>query len=273
VLTGVSCATTRYCVAVGVAYGDIAAFGVEGSLTLIDTWNGTRWTMHTAAESVGATTQLQPYAVSCPTIAFCVLDGESGSETSTSYTVQLYAASWNGRKLTTMKTVTVARSGDQALAGGVSCASSSNCALTGVDLGDLSGNAPSAAAVTEIWNGKTWQLAKVTWPKGMVDTFTLGVSCYAAHTCEVVGEDGANDAATSPFAAVAVSFKGTAGTLQAVPAPSKGHSNVLTAVSCLPWGGCVAAGETGKTSTSSAASMALMTGVLNGKAWKLDPGF
>ena len=96
------------------------------------------------------------------------------------------------------------------------------------------------------------------------------MSCYAAHSCEAVGEDGASASETSPGDAAAVSFNGTAGTLQAVPAPSKGHSTAFAAVSCLPWGSCVAIGETGKTT---ATSPALMTGVWNGKAWKLDPGF
>ena len=41
-------------------------------------------------------------------------------------------------------------------------------------------------------------------------------------------------------------------------------------MSCLPWGSCVAVGETGKTTAS---SLAVMTGVWNGKAWKLAPGF
>jgi hypothetical protein len=41
-------------------------------------------------------------------------------------------------------------------------------------------------------------------------------------------------------------------------------------VGCLPSGSCVAIGETGKTT---AKSFALMTGVWNGRGWKLDPGF
>jgi hypothetical protein len=121
-------------------------------------------------------------------------------------------------------------------------------------------------AFTEIWNGKTWQLAKVAWPKGDTYSFTMGVSCYAAHSCEAVGMDGEK----SFVDAAAVSFNGTAGTLQAAPAPSKGDANAFAAVSCLPGGSCVAIGETGKTTASSGA---LMTGVWSGKAWKLDPGF
>jgi hypothetical protein len=268
-LSGVSCVTTRYCVAIGMADGETSAFGAFGSVILVETWNGARWTLRTAADSIGKTTMLVPRVVSCASPAFCVLAGNAFSFGSNSDTDKPYVASWNGKKLTTMNLAAVGRAADAVVASDVSCATVSDCAVTGADLGRLSPSATSSTAFTEIWNGKSWQLAKVTWPKAVASTFTTGVSCYAAHSCEAVGEDAAN-AAMSPFDAAAVSFHGTAGTVQAVPAPSKGHSNALGAVSCLPGGSCVALGETGKTTAS---SDALMTGVWNGRAWKLYPGF
>jgi hypothetical protein len=269
-LTGVSCATTRYCVALGTATGDTAAFGDAGSLILIETWNGAKWTLHTAAASIGKTT-VGPSVVSCATPAFCVLTGVAFSGTLNSSTTPLYLASWNGKRLMTMRPATVTgAAGGVLLPTGASCATASKCAVTGLDLGPIgSSSSTNGTAFTEIWNGKAWQLAKVALPKAVKSSFTLGVSCYTARTCEAVGEDGAG-AKTSPFDAVAVSFNGTAGTLQAVPAPPKGDSNAFASVSCLPWGSCVAIGETGKTTANSGT---LMTGVWNGKTWKLKPGF
>jgi len=272
VLTGVSCVTTRYCVAIGVAYGDTPAFGETGSLNLIERWNDAKWTLvHTAAGSIGSTTEVEPTVVSCATTAFCVLAGEAFSFSANSAATKIYVASWNGKKLTTMKPAAVSGGGDgdYALATGASCATASNCAVTGVVVSDVSSSNLRLTAFTEIWNGKTWQLGTVTWPKSAADSFTFGVSCYAAHSCEVVGEDGASTTGTSPFDAAAVAFNGTAGALQTVPAPSKGYSEAFASVSCLPWGSCLAIGEIGKTG---ATSFALMTGVWNGKAWKLDPG-
>jgi hypothetical protein len=276
-LTSVSCVTTRYCVALGTADGDTAAFGAVGTINIIETWNGAKWTLHPVATLIGKATFLEPTVVSCATSAFCVLAGESvpvitSSSTTPSPFPKLYFASWNGKKLTTMKPATVSGGGDFVLPTGVSCAKASNCAVMGDDLGDISSSsgAPTLTAFTEIWNGKTWQLAKVAWPKGTAESFTLGLSCYAAHSCEAVGMDSASAAETAPSDAVAVSFNGTAGKLQAVPAPSKGDSNAFADVSCLPRGSCVAIGGTGKTT---ATSPALMTGVWNGKAWKLHPGF
>jgi hypothetical protein len=271
-LSGLSCVTAKYCVALGVAFGGTAAFGEGGSLTIIETWDGAKWTLHTAAQSVGATAEVQPTVVSCATTAFCVLAGEATSFSSTSFSVRLSVASWNGKKLRAMKTAALS-SADEPLPTAVSCATTSNCAVVGLDLGNITGNSASAAAFAEIWNGKTWQLGKVTWPKGVVDSFTMGVSCYAAHSCEAVGVDGASTADNAPADAFAMSFNGTAGTLQTVPAPSKGDSTTFTDVSCLPWGSCVAIGETGKTGKAATGPLPVMTGVWNGKAWKLDPGF
>ena len=92
-------------------------------------------------------------------------------------------------------------------------------------MGPISSNASTASgtAFTEIWNGRRGELAKVPWPKAPRRRFTLGVSCYAAHSCEAVGADSTDPVtATDPSTdAVAVSFNGTAGTLQAVPAPPR----------------------------------------------------
>jgi hypothetical protein len=272
----VSCATTRYCVAIGMAQGDTAAFGKEGMLNILETWNGAKWTLHTIATTIGKTTSVEPIEVSCATTAFCVLAGEAvpivGSGSPSSATFAIYAASWNGRKLTTMKPAPVSSGAVFPLATGVSCATASNCAITGAYLGGVisSSSEPAFTAFTEIWNGKAWRLGTVVWPKGTVQSLDLGVSCYAAHSCEAVGLDGTSTADNAPAYATAVSFNGTAGTVQAVPAPAKGHSTAFTAVSCLTGGRCLAAGETGKTTAS---TPAVMTGVLSGKAWKLDPGF
>jgi hypothetical protein len=277
VLSSVSCATTKYCVAIGVADGTSAAFGEFGTLNIVETWNGAKWALHTAATVVGKTLQ-SPIDVSCATSAFCVLAGNSAPISSpngtgpSTPTVNLYLASWNGKKLTTMKPATAGSAADFPLPTALSCATASNCAVSGTVLGGLASGSgsPSFTAFTEIWNGKAWRVATVTWPKGTADSMTLGVSCYAAHSCDAVGFDSDSAADNAPGDAAAVAFNGTAGTLQAVPAPAKGNSTTFAAVNCLPGGSCVATGETGKTTGT---KFALMTGVWNGKAWKLDPGF
>jgi hypothetical protein len=274
--SGVSCATTSYCVAVGVADGNSAAFGEDGELTLLETWNGAKWTLHTVSETSGSS-EILPTEVACATPAFCALTGEkvtvTGSSSSPTISIGLYFASWNGKTLTTMKSVAAASSTDFVAPVSVSCATSANCGVTGL-VADLNGSSASTVEVgsfTEIWNGSSWQLATTPWPAGTTEAITLGISCYAAHTCEAVGADSTDPATAAVQSAdvAAVSYNGTTGTLQALTTPAKGDSDEFTSVSCLPWGTCVAVGDTGK---DTATSPATMTGTWSGKAWELHPG-
>ncbi len=268
-LTGVSCATTRHCVAIAMADGNTGIFlGNDGPLIIIETWNGAKWTMRTV--TTPASKFVQVTGVSCATTTFCVITGTSYSPASSGFIMNLYLASWNGKKLTTMKSPAMPgiSSSSQVVPLGVSCDTPSNCAVTGENVGDINSSTPSITAFTAIWNGKTWRLAPVRWPAGMAASGLAGVSCYAAHACEAVGVEAAN--VNKPFRAAAVSYHGTAATLEAVPAPSKGDSSVFEDVSCLPWGSCVAVGLTGRTTADPGA---VMTGVWNGRVWKLAPGF
>ena len=83
-LSGVSCVTMSYCVAIGEADGNSAAFGEDGELALLETWNGAKWTLHTVAETSG-TTESGPTEVSCATPHFASWQGRksiSGSSNS-----------------------------------------------------------------------------------------------------------------------------------------------------------------------------------------------
>jgi hypothetical protein len=275
-LSDVSCATVWYCVAIGDAAGSSPAFGQGGVLTLIETWTGSKWTLHTIAQS-GGSSDTQVSGVSCATAGFCVLTGEtlsvSGTSSSPTITSGLYFADWNGNKLTGMKPVAAASSADLVAPTGVSCATPSNCGVTGLAI-DVSSNASTATlgSFTEIWNGSTWQLAKTPWPAGTTEAITQGISCYGAHSCEAVGATSTDPVtATEPSVDVAaVSYSGTTGTLQSLARPAAGDSDLFTSVSCMPWGTCVAVGETGK---DTATSPATMTGTWSGQAWELHPGF
>jgi hypothetical protein len=270
-LADVSCATTRYCVAIASANGSPSPGITESSSgpdIVIETWNGAKWTLRSIETSVKA--EVEPTAVSCATAAFCVVAGQLTAISGNNFSFGLYLGSWNGKTLTRMKSPAEGGASSVPEPVGVSCATTANCGVTGIVLGDLTsgGNAPDVTAFTQVWNGKTWQAGKVARPKG-AQTIFLGLSCYGAHSCESVG-DGATSASASSGYALAVSYKGAAGTVQAVPAPAKGRSTVFTDVSCLPAGTCVATGWTGK---SNAATPTLMTGVWGGKSWKLEPGF
>ena len=48
----------------------------------------------------------------------------------------------------------------------VSCATRSNCAVTGINPDIASNATATTVSSTEIWNGKAWRQATVTWPGG-----------------------------------------------------------------------------------------------------------
>jgi hypothetical protein len=260
-LDGVSCTTATHCVAVGTANGYTKSASAELEVVMIETWNGAKWTLHNVT-APSASSMPQVAGVSCANGSFCVLDGDSFTVSSSSATIGTWLAAWNGKSLTRMKSAVAM------LPTAVSCATSSNCAVTGINPDIASSAAATTISSTEIWNGKAWRRAAVTWPKGIGESMPFGLSCYAARSCEMVGLDG--PAAENSEDAVAVSFTGTASKRQAVPAPAKGDSTVLTGVSCLPSGNCVAVGQTGKANSSASS---VMTGVWNGRAWRLERGF
>src|ERR1700722_4696506 len=267
-LTGVSCPTTRDCVALGLANGNPAGLNkYSDGISFIETWNGARWTLRTIVTS--ATTVAAPSAVSCATASFCVLMGEVTTVSNGYVTVGLYLGPGNGRRLTRMRAPAAGGANSMVEPSGVSCGAPANCAVTGIVVGDTSGSALSIKGFTQVWNGRVWQLAKTRWPKGVAESFLWDVSCYGAHACAAVGFDAAKTDAP-PVDATAVSYRGGVGTVEAVPKPAKGRSTSFAAVSCLTSGRCVAVGDTGK---STAASPALMTGVWNGRTWRLGPGF
>jgi hypothetical protein len=267
-LTGVSCPTTRDCVALGLANGNPAGLNrYSDGISFIETWNGTRWALRTIVSS--ETTVAAPSAVSCATASFCVLMGEITSVSNGYAGVGLYLGAWNGRRLARMKAPAAGGADSTVEPSGVSCATPANCAVTGIVVGDTSGSTLSIKAFTQVWNGQGWRSATTRWPRGVAESFLWDVSCYGAHSCAAVGFDAARTD-SPPVDATAVSYRGAAGAVQAVPKPSKGRSTSFAAVSCLPSGGCVAVGDTGK---STAASPALMTGLWNGRTWRLEPGF
>lgn len=255
-LSGVSCTTAAHCVAVGAAVGSSSGFSPNGPDSLIETWNGTKWTLRSVGAPAG--TLVDFTGVSCVTSAYCVLAGTAFAQNG----VHLYLRSWNGRQLAVMKTAGESSTGGL-LVTGVSCATRANCAVSG---GAVSAASGDISAFTRVWKGQAWQASTAAWPTGTADSYLAGVSCFGAHDCEAVGLAG-SIAAPGP---AAVFFNGTSWTRQAVPGPGRGRATILADVSCLSAASCVAVGDTGPVSTTTPARL---TGVWNGRTWRFLPGF
>ena len=176
-LFGVSCASSKSCVAVG-SYGNADSEVVA----LGESWNGETWTPSGPSAPAGATSAgLQ--GVSCTWAAACVAVGwytNAGG-----YPLGL-AQSWNGRKWTQTP---LPKSGGYGGLFGVSCASSKYC------LGVANGGAPGDSRGTpssDVWNGKSWSLKKVPVPPmgggSSATSMLLGTQCLSATYCVAVGQ-------------------------------------------------------------------------------------
>ena len=246
-LTGVSCVTARSCVAVGDSSGG------GGPLT-VETWNGAKWTLHTA-RIPGGGFSAYPGAISCRSLTSCVAVGETYS---TSGAERMFLDRWNGKGFTAMKAAAPAGA-KQVILNDVSCTSANSCAAAGMST-DAAGT--SGFGFTEVWNGRSWTPHKVAVPKGDAESFLFGVSCATARSCVAVGAVGSSKGG----APAALSYNGKSWSSLRVPGPGKGKSSDFEGVSCLKADECMAIGEIGASGKSTTAPLA---GRWNGSSWKL----
>jgi len=248
-LSGVSCPTATFCMAVGVNQPSVGS-----STGVAESWNGSTWTLHAPVspadawlsaisctssancEAVGTdstgtlaehwngstwTTQTSPTpdgltAVSCLSASFCEATNDSEQ-----------AANWNGSTWSLQTTTS------DYLLFAVSCATTTSCEATGYESGD------SGGAVAEHWNGTTWTnqiaygTAAVLW----------AVSCAAsATTCVSAGTE-SNPNGDGRTIATGEYWNGSTWAQQAVALPSGVLSDNFQAISCPTTTFCIGVGD------------------------------
>jgi hypothetical protein len=167
----VSCPGTTTCAAVG-------RFQTATSDTgLIETWNGTSWTLTTVTRPSG-TTALELNDVQCTTNTTCTAVG--WFESAQPRTPIAYR--FNGSTWTTQAAAAPAGS-TQAELTGVSCPTNTTCQAVGYYLDSI--GAQTALAAT--WNGTAWSNRTVPVPTTGQDAALNDVSCYAFNGCIAVG--------------------------------------------------------------------------------------
>jgi len=304
-LLGVSCATAKSCVAVGL-YLNSGGVGVP----LAETWNGKTWTPGRPARPTGSTGG-QLDNVSCRTAKSCVAVGSyytpSGSAA--------LAETWNGASWTLARPPEPKGSVTGELLK-VSCPSARYCLAVGIadsntaesalsdrwngqswtrlpvqppasakHDADLTGvsctSAENCVAVgadaaragggvtsfSEFWNGRAWSAGTISWPKGVSHPFLVAVSCGSAKSCVAVGSVDANfnDGGHTGQAA-ATAWNGKSWTAGKVAAPGKGKASLFNEVSCPAVADCVAVGQLGPYNSDEGSGLA---GFWNGKSWSL----
>ena len=221
-LSGVSCVSSTSCVAVG------SAATSTGSVTVVETWNGSTWTL-TASPQVPGTEDDSLSGVSCPTPSACTavgydVDG-SGAE-------QTLVQVWNGSAWTVVASPDTTTTLPNAL-DGVSCTSADACTAVGAAY------APAGTAdrtLVETWNGSAWTEAASPDPTTGDDELQA-VSCTSAG-CTAVGYS-----TTSEGIEQGLVEASSGGTWSVTGTPEPGlYGNSLQAVGCVGTA-CVAAGS------------------------------
>jgi hypothetical protein len=142
ILQGVSCTSPSSCVAVG----DYSTAYAPNLTTLIETWNGTAWSI-AASPNTSSTQYNYLFGVSCTSPSSCVAVGDYFTGTN----FKTLIVTWNGTAWS-IASSPIASTPFNYL-NGVSCTSPSSC----VAVGDSS-NGTSGQTLAETWNGTAWSM-------------------------------------------------------------------------------------------------------------------
>ena len=231
-LSGVSCVSATWCVAVGTTYNSSTRYA-----PIIEQWDGTSWTQDLLAGVAPADSQFD--RVTCPSASYCAAVGSGGS--------QAFLASWDG---STWSVVTLAPPDNTSSLQSVSCSSDSDCLATGMQetcadvtkIGIVcSGTAPLVAA----WDGSAWSFPGTPNGNGV---FVGPVSCpIGTFTCVAVGAS--NDNGTGLTDTTIETWDGTNWVVTAGPTigPTGG---TVSGISCTTASNCLIAGSSGNVSTT-----------------------
>ena len=240
-LNAVSCASNKWCVAVG-DYDNNKGL----SQTLIESWNGVLWSI--VPSPALALKQGAFNGVFCESTRSCVAVGD--------YASSALVESWDGTAWSVVESPTPGSYGGLT---DVECPSARSC----VAVGNYSNGTGSGASIlprtlVESWNGTAWSV--VPSPSPSV-AYLYGVSCTAARSCTAVG-----DYATKNHdrQVLVESWNGTSWSTVTTPSPFAAY---LYGVSCVSARACKAVGEySGK---DGAGPTDVLIESWNGTAWSI----
>jgi hypothetical protein len=220
-LTGVSCTSATFCIAVGYSISS------TGNVPLDEVWNGTRWSIQqTVALAHGG----QLNGVSCASASACVAVGYSFTVGSRLALAEV----WNGTAWGIRTTAPGPTTSDFTA---VSCVSASACTAVG---SYQHGNG-AVQPLAEAWNGGSWSMQ--AFPNPQFGGGLNGVSCTSASFCLAVG------LLNGRHKAIADAWDGTAWSAVQVASAPNGSIDNLTGVSCTSAANCLAVGQYGTVDT------------------------
>lgn len=216
---GVSCPSSRACIAVGYYRSFVA--GHTGSFPLVERWNGHRWAIQSTPNPAGSEFDILN-AVSCSSPRACTAVGSYATNASSIATALVER--WNGQGWALQRTPSPLNS----TLGGVSCSSTLTCTAVGSET-----RSGYRASLAERWNGHSWVIQHTPNPAKAYATTLSGVSCRSARACTAAGFY------LSGPGPVAEGWNGTRWTIQRTVNPGE---SALNGVSCSSVNACTAVG-------------------------------
>lgn len=224
VLRGVSCTSSRWCMAVG--------FHGHGRQPdgLAEIWNGIRWRL-SQVRQVSGRVNTELTAVSCTAPNACIAAGDFAGDRGLT---KVLAEKWNGTKWRMLPAQQPARSNGFAALNGISCTSPDACIAVGSSI-----TRQGAEPLAERWNGAAWRIEKVPSRNGSPGAELSAVACTSPAACTAVGINVSKGDTT-----IAVRWNGARWMPQSTPnlAAGPAHGDSLTSVACPSARSCVAVG-------------------------------
>jgi hypothetical protein len=175
-LTGVSCTGPTSCVAVGYYLPN----GSTSYRTLIESWNGSLWSVVASPNLPTASWTQVLYGVSCTSSTQCAAVGGAYNTTNPQQFISSRSLieTWNGAKWSMASNPSP---DTYSQLQGVSCVNMNNCVAVGFYSNGADAN--TAATLIETWNGSAWS----TTPNPGGVNRLYGVTCASPSMCLAVG--------------------------------------------------------------------------------------
>lgn len=227
-LAAVSCPSASFCAAVGY-YASVSL----RDLTLIEIWNGKRWSISRSPSLDGYSHLL---GVSCTSRSDCnavgfYLHNCSVHAGGSSGLVER----WDGHGWSVISSPRSPCGNTQLQA--VSCSAASSCTAVG-----YYGHGASDRTLVESWDGMRWSIVPSPNANPVNNNELLGVSCAGGRSCVAAGWY--QLVFGGPALTLAETWNGTRWSIVATPSPGTPRlGDSLTSVSCTGPANCVAAGD------------------------------
>ncbi|MHB8289168.1 MAG: hypothetical protein ACYDEY_08030, partial [Acidimicrobiales bacterium] len=258
IINGVSCVSSTFCVAVGFFDTSAKSYLYQN---LILTWNGSTWSLDSAASLSTSASQLNVLGgVSCASSSFCVANGVYYNGT----TYQNLILTWNGSTWSLDSAASLSPGTSvPTFAGGISCATLRFCVANGIYY-----NGTTYQTLILTWNGSAWSLdtASSLSPGTSVTTYAGGISCATSHFCVATGTYYKQGTGTADQNLL-LTWNGSTWSLDTASSLSSSTSqpNILRGVSCASAISCVATGFYNNGTTLQGLVL-----IWNGSTWSLD---